>query len=191
MKSEDTDTVKSAKADVFIVHSVEDSSQAAIINKTLEEFGLSSFDYKSERHAFTIGKPVFDNIVYAIKHAEIVLILVTEHSMKSHWVSLETQVALENSQRGNILSVRLVFAGVSEKDRLEFKHGMLATIPDIVVDFNKEHWKESFIKMIKGNLIFSFILQSLKVFPNYSRKMTSFLKLYNVSSFINFNNTGM
>ncbi|XP_060603162.1 uncharacterized protein LOC132756177 [Ruditapes philippinarum] len=152
MKSEDTDTVKSAKADVFIVHSAEDSSQAAIINKTLEEFGLSSFDYKSERHAFTIGKPVFDNIVYAIKHAEIVLILVTEHSMKSHWVSLETQVALENSQRGNILSVRLVFAGVSEKDRLEFKHGMLATIPDIVVDFNKEHWKESFIKMIKENI---------------------------------------
>ncbi|XP_053404229.1 uncharacterized protein LOC123554298 isoform X2 [Mercenaria mercenaria] len=145
-------TVSSPKYDVFIVHSSKDAAKARIFNQALIDMGYVAFDNLKEVSAFAIGRPVFDNIIHAVKHSKLVLILITKHAISSHWVTLETLVALEKSDRENILCVRLVFEGVSETERQNFKRGILTVIPDIIVDFNKDKWKEEFAAIIKENI---------------------------------------
>ncbi|XP_060603164.1 uncharacterized protein LOC132756179 [Ruditapes philippinarum] len=141
-------TEQDEKYDVFLVHSSEDNGTADTINTALNEMGLKTFAHYKEGVEFPAGRPVFDNILHAVKQSKIVLVLLTQNAIKSQWVTFEILMGLEKSHREDEMCVRLVFEGISEKEREEFKKGSLDAIPDVVLDFNKESWKQTLVDKI-------------------------------------------
>ncbi|XP_053404236.1 uncharacterized protein LOC123554288 isoform X2 [Mercenaria mercenaria] len=135
--------------DVFIVHSSEDNSVAEQIDQGLTDKGLKTFAHYKDG-IFQVGRRVFDNVLFAISRSDIVLILLTQNALSSHWVTFEILIGLEKSYRENAMCVRLVFQGVSETERLGFKTGTLELIPDIVVDFSEDSWKGNLVSKIKA-----------------------------------------
>lgn len=137
------------KYDVFLVHSSDDNETAHIINLALQEKGFKTFAHYKEGIEFPAGRPVFDNIIHAVKSSEIILILLTKQALRSQWVTFEVLMGLEKSHREDNMCVRLVFQGVSEKERNEFKKGCYHWIPDVLLDFNKDSWKDDLASKLR------------------------------------------
>ncbi|XP_045200273.2 uncharacterized protein LOC123554293 [Mercenaria mercenaria] len=143
--------------DVFIVHSSEDNEVAEKIDQGLTDKGLKTFAHYKDG-TFQVGRRVFDNVLFAVSRSDIVLILLTQDALSSHWVTFEVLMGLEKSHRENAMCVRLVFQGVSEAERLGFKTGTLELIPDIVVDFSEDSWKDDLASKIKEKVTMRDIL---------------------------------
>ncbi|XP_053404231.1 uncharacterized protein LOC123554295 [Mercenaria mercenaria] len=138
--------------DVFLVHSSEDNYTAHQINKGLKHEGFNTYAHYKEGVEFPAGRPVFDNIIHAVKQSKIILILLTKNAMKSHWVTFEVLMGLEKSHRENKMCVRLVFQGVSETERKEFKKGAFHWIPDVIIDFNKDTWMKDLADKLREDV---------------------------------------
>lgn len=154
--------------DVFLVHSSEDNTTAHVINAALQKTGFKTYAHYKEGVEFPAGRPVFDNIIHAVNCSKIILVLLTKQALRSQWVTFEVLMGLEKSHREENMCVRLVFQGVSDTERSEFKKGSYHWIPDVVVDFNKESWIDELTATLKGTKEIRYTVNA-SVF-NYGKK---------------------
>lgn len=154
--------------DVFIIFASEDEELAKYVCDGLEELNLRC-NAQFKQNAFQTGQNVFDNVVHNVKNANRTLLLLSEKSLKSQWVTLETILALEESQRCNSLRLRMLLdSHVRERDVKMFKRGILASVPHIRLDFNREGWNKVLADEIcsKSSVFFLYCLklESLKIY---------------------------
>lgn len=143
--------------DVFIIFASDDQELATHILEGLEAASLRC-NAQFKPNSFQIGQNVFDNVVYNVKNANRTLLLLTEKSLQSRWVTLETILALEESQRCNSLRLRMIVNNITEKDVKVFKRGILASVPHTRVDFNKKDWNCQLAKEINEEISIPAIL---------------------------------
>ena len=143
---------KQQQYDVFLVHSSEDNAKAMQINEALKAKDMNTWAHYKEGNEFFVGKPIFDNIIYAVERSKIVLILVTKNALHSSWVTFEMILSFEKSNREKSMCARLVFEGVTEEEKKKFLTGDLELIPSVTIDFNKDKWVEELVEKINGKL---------------------------------------
>ncbi|XP_062599437.1 stimulator of interferon genes protein-like [Saccostrea cucullata] len=118
--------------DVFLIHANDPYEERdfalKIVKPLLESKGLKVMtDYDD----FKSGENVFDNIALAIKRCKKSLIILTEHSHRSPWCSLELILALEKSHRRNIMSVVVLWKGKSVEWEHQIALEMLNMVPRV------------------------------------------------------------
>ena len=155
--SEMSDTVEETRLedianfeyDVFIIFATEDEPLARQVCEGLERNNKRCIaQFKHE--AFSIGQNVFDNVVKNVAKSKATLLLLTAKSMESHWVTLETILALEESTRSNKLRLRLLLYNVTETEINRLKRGVLSAVPPVKLDLNKDDWSQELAREISS-----------------------------------------
>ncbi|XP_062571123.1 uncharacterized protein LOC134233144 [Saccostrea cucullata] len=150
--AEDEGTDVDITHDVFLIHANDPPEDRDFALKTvkhlLESKGLKVM---TDEDNFLGGQKVFDNIALAIRSCRKSLIILTEHSHKSPWCSLELLMALEKSHRRNIMSVVVLWKGNSVEWEDQLALEMLSTVPRVdIEDFEDiNHKLEELVEKIK------------------------------------------
>ncbi|XP_065925261.1 uncharacterized protein [Magallana gigas] len=100
--------------DVFLIHAnepKEDKEFALLKLKPLLE--RQNLKVLVDEEDFRAGECVLSSIARAVRQCRKSLMVLTKHSQESPWCSLELQMALEKSQRHNIMSVVVLRKGNS------------------------------------------------------------------------------
>ncbi|XP_053404219.1 uncharacterized protein LOC123554299 [Mercenaria mercenaria] len=145
------ETIVKFEYDVFVIFATEDEDLAKHVCEGLEQIQLRCIA-QFKHDTFQIGQNVFDNVVSNVSRSNKTLLLLTEKSLNSHWVTLETILALEESKRSNMLRVRMLLHNVAERDIKFLKRGILASVPHIKVDFNKNEWNTLLAQEINSEI---------------------------------------
>lgn len=146
--------------DVFLVHCTDDRDLAIQIKQGLASKGLNVFAHYDEGTVFEIGMPTVDCINKAVKISKIVLILLTENALQSHWVSYEILLSLERSHREKSMCCRICMVGISEEERAKYQTGELKLIPSVIIDLKDESWVDEIVNNIKAEVHMGDILPS-------------------------------
>lgn len=77
--------------DIFISHAAEDSAAGQAVARACTARGLSPW---LDDHRLRFGDPFDTEILKAVKDSSVFLLLLTEHALKSRYVSFETSVAI-------------------------------------------------------------------------------------------------
>ncbi|XP_061171897.1 uncharacterized protein LOC133181398 [Saccostrea echinata] len=124
--------------DVFLIHANEPMEERNFALKTVKPLlKFKGLKVMTDEDDFLGGQKVFDNIALAIRSCRKSLIILTEHSHKSPWCSLELLMALEKSHRRNIMSVVVLWKGNSVEWGDQLALEILSMVPRVDIgDFN-------------------------------------------------------
>ncbi|KAL3848164.1 hypothetical protein ACJMK2_019038 [Sinanodonta woodiana] len=134
--------------DVFLVHCEADKSTAMHIDGVLSKAGMKCIASFKD-NLFPVGREILENIKYAVENSRLTLVLLTKESKNSPWVTLETVLALEKSQRLKHLCIRLLLQGIEKSDERELKVGILGNLPHLFIDVGSGDWEDRLVESIR------------------------------------------
>ncbi|KAK3584675.1 hypothetical protein CHS0354_001260 [Potamilus streckersoni] len=135
--------------DVFLVHCEADKLIAMHIDGVLSKAGMKCIASFKD-NLFPPGREIFENIKHAVENSRVTLVLLTKESKNSPWVTLETILALEKSQRLKHICIRLLLQGIEKSDEKELKVGILENLPHLFMDVGSSDWEDRLIESIRA-----------------------------------------
>ncbi|KAK3584674.1 hypothetical protein CHS0354_001259 [Potamilus streckersoni] len=143
--------------DVFLVHSEADKETTIYIDGVLSKAGINCIASFKD-NLFPPGREIFENIQHAVENSKVTLVLLTNESKSSPWVTLETILALEKSQRLKQVCIRLLLLGTEKSDEDKLRVGILESLPHLFIDVASSEWEHSLVELIRAPSAFTDIL---------------------------------
>ncbi|XP_052817900.1 uncharacterized protein LOC128243929 [Mya arenaria] len=139
--------------DVFLCHSGIDENITRQIHKSLTSQGLkcaAQFDSTT----FPTGRPVLASIGWLVQNSRKTIVVLTRNALESSWISVETILALENSQerREQDLTLRLLLIDIDKRDVPMLKCGLLASIPHTATSLKRHNWDRDVINSLRTRI---------------------------------------
>ena len=98
------------------------------------------------------GRCKYDIIVKCVHDSAKTLIILTKKSFESPWALLEILQAIEQSQKTDILTLRLIVNDVKDEEFKFLRRGILASVPPFRLDFDEDNWQAKLVENITSKI---------------------------------------